>query len=240
MLQRMLGQLGVLALVLGATACAGMNFDSSTRPVAAKRVVGRADYGSSSGFTAGVAAGPDAEQAGALEPQADRKIIRSANVRLDVDDADDVGREIVRIANESGGFVLSSSRLRYEIKVPASGLDPALAAVEGLGEVTHRGLSGQDVTAEYVDLEVRLKNAHAARDAYEALLRKATTVEEMLKVEAALHEVQERIELLVGRRKYLDEHLALSDIDISLREVENPGPLRMAWNALSWLGGLLW
>ncbi len=172
--------------------------------------------------------------------QAERKIIRSADVGLIVEDLADAGRTIERIARDSGGFVLSASETRYQIKIPSTGLDAALETVATLGEVTRRSLSGKDVTSEYVDLEVRLKNAHAARESYEALLRKASTVEEMLKVEKALHEVQERIELLAGRRKFLDEHLALSDISISLRERQTRGPLQVLWNIITWPIEKLW
>jgi hypothetical protein len=172
--------------------------------------------------------------------QSQRKIIRSADLSLTVEDVVATGRTIEEIARTSGGFVLSSSAARYQIKVPAAGLDDALEELEGLGEVTHRNLSGEDVTAEYVDLEVRLANAHAARDSYEALLRKAATVEEMLKVEKALHEVQERIELLEGRRRFLDEHLALSDIDIHLRERRTRGPLQVIWDVFKWPFQKLW
>lgn len=169
-----------------------------------------------------------------------RKVIRSADLRLLVDDADEAGRAIRDLAESSGGFVLSSSRLRYQIKVPATGLDSVVDRIETLGEVDRRSFRGEDVTAEYVDLEVRLANAHAARRSYEALLGQAKTVAEVLEVEKALHEVQERIELLEGRRKFLDEHLALSDVDVSLREVEAPGPLQLVWKAIAWTADLLW
>lgn len=172
--------------------------------------------------------------------ESSRKVIRSADLRLLVDDADVAGRAIRDLAESSGGFVLSSSRLRYQIKVPATGLDSAVDQIETLGEVDRRSFRGEDVTAEYVDLEVRLANAHAARKSYEALLGQAKTVAEVLEVEKALHEVQERIELLEGRRKFLDEHLALSDVDISLREVETPGPLQLVWKAIAWTADLLW
>ena len=236
MTSRTIARLAALALLPTLAACTSLAWEGAYAP-AAKASMGRAvAHDAAAGFTAG--AMEPARSDGAAS--AARKVIRSADLRLDVDDADATGREIVRVANESGGFVLSSSRLRYQIKVPAGGLDSAVERIESMGELTHRAFHGEDVTAEYVDLEVRLKNAHAAREAYEALLKKAATVEEMLKVEQALHEVQERIELLAGRRKYLDDHLALSDIDVSLREVETPGPLRVLWNGVAWFAKLLW
>jgi len=227
----------VVALAATATACKSANleakYDGTSRD--------------SFGFVAAEAARSrfthDDSDSAAPMPRAvraQRRVIRSAKIGLTVDDLAGTGATIERIARDSGGFVLSTSETRYQIKVPATGLDAALETIAGLGEVTRRSLSGQDVTAEYVDLEVRLKNAHAARESYEALLRKAATVEEMLKVEKVLHEVQERIELLAGRRKFLDEHLALSDISISLRERQTRGPLQVLWDIIKWPIEKLW
>lgn len=221
--RRWLGWMAV-ALLAGLSACA-----SGARSGGADR----AAFAMSAAYE-----GVVADDAGAQ--YAERKIIRSADLTLEVDDADAAGREITRIATESGGFILSSSRTRYRLKVPATGLDSAVEFVETLGEVTHKRLTGEDVTAEYVDLEVRLANAHAAREAYEKLLAQATTVQDVLEIEKALSEVQERIELLQGRRKFLDEHLALSSLDVTLREVETPGPLKLVWQGVAWIADLLW
>jgi len=217
----------LVACALTTAGCESMSWEAGA-PTATHAMA--APQAAAAGFVAEV---PAAEQ---LE----RKIVRSADVSLQVDDLDEAGREIAQLADASGGFVLSSSRTRYQIKVPARGLDAALEQIEALGEVTGRSLYGEDVTAEYVDLDVRLRNAHAARESYEALLRKAQTVEEILKVEQALRETQERIELLEGRRKYLDQHLALSDVTISLAERRRPGPLQVLWDVVRWPFEKLW
>lgn len=174
-------------------------------------------------------------------PAQELKVIRSADFRVAVDDFDAAGAAVVRLAESSGGFVLSSSRERYSIKVPATGFDSALAAVAALGEVQHRGLSGTDVTAEYHDLEARLGSAEKARDGYLVLLEKASTVGEILQVERALNEVQERIESMKGRLEYLKRHVALATIDVWFVEHRTPGPLKLIWDGLVWLGSkLIW
>ena len=60
-------------------------------------------------------------------------------------------------------------------------------------------------------------------------------------IEQALRETQERIELLQGRKQFLDEHLALSQIDVHLKETRTRGPLMLLWDGAKWLfGKLLW
>ncbi len=220
--------IGLMAVALLSSGCASVGTSSPTakrmRPAASV-----APDGSASGF----ADVPDAERADSA--MSGRMVIRNAGLSLAVDDIDAAGDAVVALAASSGGFVLSSSRTSYTIKVPSTGFEPVLEELTALGEVTRKSLSGEDVTSEYLDLEVRLKNAHAARDAYEALLKRATSVEEILKVEQALNATQERIELLEGRRKYLDENLALSTIRVSLRERKRPGPLKMLFDGTRWL-----
>ena len=81
------------------------------------------------GFTAGIFSGE--------QSAAERMVMRSADLSLDVDDIDEAGRDIVRLTAEAGGFVLSSARNHYSVKVPAAGLDSSLERLESLGEVTH-------------------------------------------------------------------------------------------------------
>ena len=71
--------------------------------------------------------------------------------------------------------------------------------VANMGEVTHRSVSARDVTAQYYDLEARLKNALATRQKYEDLLKRASSVEETLKVQKELTKTQELIERFQGR-----------------------------------------
>jgi len=227
---------GLLALAAAATGSTGCATSAAAPAARAKAgmVAVRADR-------AAERAGGTVDAAGPLpEVPSDRKVIRSADLRLAVDDFDEAGRAIVALAERSGGFVLSASEKSYQVKVPARAFDDALEALAALGEVEHRRIYGQDVTAEYLDLEARLRTAEKARAAYLELLSRAATVEEMLKVEQALAGVQERIETLLGRKKYLDEHLALSTLTVTLVEHHSPGPLKLLWDGASWLVTKLW
>ena len=77
--------------------------------------------------------------------------------------------------------------------------------------------SSRDVTDEYVDLGSRLKNQHATQEALLGLLERATTVEAALEVQRDLSRVQEEVERLSGRIKFLEESAAFSIIRVNLR-----------------------
>jgi hypothetical protein len=70
----------------------------------------------------------------------------------------------------------------------------------------------RDVTEQYADLEIRLKNAEAVRQRLEALLAKAGKVEDALAVERELERITQAIEQMKGRLRLLSELVAFSTI----------------------------
>ena len=126
-------------------------------------------------------------------------------------------------------------------RVPSNRFEDALNGVQGMAKkVLSRSLGGEDVTAEYVDLESRMRNLEATRDRLLTLLQKADKVEDALAVNQALTDVQGQIEQAKGRMEYLQKSSALSTISVSLRPVPQTPiisedgwePLRVARQAL--------
>jgi hypothetical protein len=109
---------------------------------------------------------------------------------------------------------------RVTFRVPAERFDDALAGVQGLAQkVLSRTVSGDDVTEEFVDLQSRLKNLEATRDRLLTFLDKATDVEDALKVNDSLSQIQGQIEQLQGRKQFLQQSAALSTITVYLTPV---------------------
>ena len=88
--------------------------------------------------------------------------------------------------------------------------------VEKLGDVLHRNVSAEDVTDEYVDLELRLKNARAMRDQLAGLLRGAA-VKDAVEIEKELAKVTEVIEQIEGRLKVMRDKVRYSSITVSFQ-----------------------
>ncbi len=129
------------------------------------------------------------------------------------------------VAARFGGFVDSSSSGgtnnhsgQLIIRVPEDRFDQTLAALRPLGRVVAQTISGQDVTAKYVDLNARLKTWQAQESALLKLMAKATTVDETLKVQSQLQRVQLTIEELQGQIRLLDDQTANATITVSLAE----------------------
>lgn len=151
-----------------------------------------------------------------------RIIIREVDMSLVVDEIQTAIDEIADIADEAGGWVVDSGRWalhsgNISIRVPADALDDTVDELRGLAsKVESENTSSRDVTDEYVDLGARLTNQRATQEALLGLLERATTVEAALEVQRDLSRVQEEVERLSGRIKFLEESAAFSIIRVSL------------------------
>jgi hypothetical protein len=129
---------------------------------------------------------------------------------------------VEQLARSVGGYLSARTDTQVTIRVPRARFDEALAAVERVGDVLHRDVTAQDVTDEYADLDVRLKNARAMRDRLQQLLEKAA-VKEALEIEKELGRITEEIERMEGRLKLLSDEIAYSTISVTFQSVDqNP------------------
>lgn len=170
----------------------------------------------------------DKEAAYVAPSLAERKIIRTADLSLEVKKYDEAYQEIAKIVKELRGFIHHSSkevapdgwtRGTVIIRTLPVKFDLAIERIAKLGRVEHQEVSGRDVTEEYVDLKARLSNAYKVRARLRAILEeKAKKVADILEVEKELERVGENIERLEGKLRYLRDQVDLSTITIRLHE----------------------
>ena len=153
-----------------------------------------------------------------------RIIIRTVDMGVEVDDVGAAIDSIGDLAKRMGGWIVSSNRPlmhtgSVSVRVPADMLDQAVLEVRALSlRVQYEGSDSRDVTDEYVDLSSRLKNTMATEEALLKLLERAEKVDDALAVQANLSRVQEDVERLQGRIKYLEQTSAYSLMNVSLSE----------------------
>ena len=183
-------------------------------------------------------------------------VIRNATLTLVVSDTEAQLSTIMRMTDELKGYIASSSTARVEhsvhaqvvLRIPAERLDEALERLRKLAvEVREENVSGDDVTAEYVDLTSQVKNLEAAEEQLRGILDKADKTEDVLNVFNQLKNVRGEIEQAKGRMQYLSQSAALATITLTLlpdtpaQPVEAPGwrPEGVAKSALERLIGSL-
>lgn len=166
--------------------------------------------------------------AGSTANFAEKKIIKTGNLEITVNSVDKTVVFLTDIANRVQGFVQSS--YVYEsgsgvktgtvvMKIPVAQFETIFNEVKDLAKVVVREqVSGQDVTEEYVDLQAQLKNSRAEEAQYLEIMKKATEIEDILKVTSALSIVRGKIERLQGQLQYLKSMTDMSTLTIELSE----------------------
>ena len=188
-----------------------------------------------------IGCGPNVHQAPSeLAPQeTPRKAVRSSEVVLTVDTAPKAAAAVEHFVTEVGGFVERSTEngdggASLECRVPTSQLEPTMDRVAALGHEERRTLSTGDVTAEYTDLEARLRSSIALRDRLQQLLAQASNVTDVLTVERELARVQGDIERMQARLERLKSEVQLADLSVTLQRKHVLGPLGYVGYGLWW------
>lgn len=159
----------------------------------------------------------------------ERMIVRTAEIALVVNDVAIALDRVTDLAENLGGYVVSSKRWKEEerlagiitIRVPAEDFGDAMEALRKLAvDVTHEDTSSKDVTEEYVDLSAKLKNLEATEEQYLRLMEKAEEVEDMLAVQREISKTRGEIEQTKGRMQYLEQTSATSLIRVQLNQAE--------------------
>ena len=120
------------------------------------------------------------------------------------------------------------------IWIPSVRFDEALVEVKKLAlRVNNESVSVSDVSAQFVDLEARLKNLRATESQYMEIMKRSGKLSEVLEVTRELSNTRAQIEQLEGQRNYLSRQVALSSINISLTQEESPKDLTDEWRPLA-------
>ena len=172
-------------------------------------------------------------EAEVAEILAERLVVFTARVELEVDDVEVAVDEVRLLAERLGGFV-STEQTRSEsgvitIRVPQRVFHDAVAEVEALGKVKARDLKGEDVTEEYVDLGSQLVNLENQERRLLDIMGMGTTVESVLRVEKELERVRGSIESIKGRMNYLDSRVELATVTVYLNLEEAEPDVQVAW-----------
>ena len=184
----------------------------------------------------------DAVRAGVQRDLA--KIVRDGRIGLVVDD-DGFGEAraaVNAIALENGGIVLSSStqerRGTFLLRVPDRRFIETLTALREIGRVEFEDQTGQDVTAEFVDLVARQDILLARKRVLLGFLRDADTVQETLSLYSRVEDTQLALERIQGELRFIRDQVAESTIRVTIRETaveaETPQEIDKPSLAVAW------
>lgn len=171
------------------------------------------------------------DPAGALSvvERANRMVVKNANIRLQVEDTNVAIDRSLQVVGDAGGYIVSSqvwyqdyygNNLKYAsitIGVPVDEFENVMRRLRGLAiDVLDETATGEDVTDQYVDLQSQLTNLEATRARIQEFLKDAKSVDEALRVNQELANIEAQIEQIKGRMNYLSDRSAYSTITINL------------------------
>ncbi|MEI7814272.1 MAG: DUF4349 domain-containing protein [Coriobacteriia bacterium] len=184
-------------------------------------------------------AAPNVSKAAESAP-ADRMIVSTASMSIQVDDVDktlaavralaaasgsqitqlsvqagDGSGGVVPLGTESASSSSQSGSAQVTLRVPAAKLTSVEEQAAKLGKVLTQSAGESDVTQQYVDLSARLKNLQAEEVRLRGFLDKATKVSEMLEIERELSRVRGDIEAMQAQIAYLEQQAAMATLTLS-------------------------
>jgi len=168
---------------------------------------------------------------------AGRKLIRSAELSIELGRYDEGVRRAEEIADSLGGFVAGARSTSaagekasgtLSLRVPAERFAEALRRVSALGRVRARAIQTQDVSREYFDLETRVRVKRDAEARMREVLRnRPAKLADIVAAEQELTRIVEEIETMEGQRRFYDRQVALATVSVTLFEpgVAPPSPV---------------
>jgi len=167
----------------------------------------------------------------ALEQSQGQKVISDAQLEIEVASGkfQTAFDQALLLADRYNGYIVSSSSQAsgegtslksgtIALRVPSTSFALALSDASKLGTVRNRQVSTQDVTQEYVDLQAQITNAQAQVKAFQDLMARAKTVDDILQVQQVLSNAQVQLDTLKGRAQFLTEHTNYSTLTMSIYE----------------------
>jgi len=255
--RRLTSAAAALAIGVGLVALSGCGAgDSGATSDSAVGAPDAAVESQSKGEAAGVAGGATSDQAAKPADASaavtavtfDRKLARRADISITVADVDAAAAKVRAIAASAKGMVLAEAISSepddttvggfstITISVPTAELDGTLDRLAEIGKVHSRNASTDDVTAQYVDTESRVKTMEASVDRVRALMSQATKLGDIVSLEAELSRRQADLEATQSQLAALKDSVALSPVEVRLSTDEQV--LQEAEDDTGFLAGL--
>ena len=218
-----------IAVGNGTTSDAAASQESLTEEAAAETSAGSEQIASSSGIDSVEITG--------------QKLIKTVNLAMQTRDFDGLLESVQKKTEECGGYVENSdiSGLSYyntngyryawlTLRIPSERLDEFVTVVSGLGNVTSKNESVQDVTLQYVDVESHIQALETEQTRLLELMEQAESMEDIIQIESRLSEIRYELQSYESRLRTYDNQINYSTVYVNIDEVdretaveENPG-----------------
>jgi hypothetical protein len=165
-----------------------------------------------------------------------RKVVYTGRFNVAVGDVAVSIQATKALADKLGGYMLRMTTNTIVIRVPADKFDAAVEAIGRMGMVVDKDVTAQDVTDQYLDLAMRLKNAKATQQKLVALLEKSQVVADTMEIEKEIQRITTEIERLEGQLNKLSHEVAFSILTVLFNQTRNAPAETRVKLPFYWLG----
>ena len=221
------------------------------------------DNAPASTFKDGSVAAPEAppEQGPVPAEDVTRDVVKTASMTITVSNTSEAADKAAVMVEGADGRVDSRSedagsdrglaRTSVVLRVPVAKLDGVVRELKSLGTVQTAETRSEDVTAQRVDLDARIKALQTSVDRLLAIMRDAEDPDALIKAEGALSQRQADLDSLRAQRDQLGDRIDYSTVDVTFvaEQIGGPAPhqydgftgqVERGWDALvSVLGNLV-
>lgn len=167
-------------------------------------------------------------------PDSIRKIIYTANLNLTVESFTGVADSIIRLSRQFEGFVAQAHisgttgnqrQGSWTLRIPSDQYRAFLNSAGNLGEVTSLNEHTKEVTAEFYDIDARIRNKQKEEGRLNRILEERPgKLDDVLKVEREVSRVRQEIETMQGRLRVLKDLTSYSTVTITVSEIQHYAP----------------
>lgn len=225
--------LGIVIMGLGVGCASGGSYKSATpSDTSSDRVTQESKSTNMSGSTEYTVNEEESPQI-STEVGYNRKVIKTGEMQLQTEHFNDTVEQIMAYTQSLGGYVENSNiqgKNFYEnsgntrsahlaVRLPQKQFDTFINKSGEFGNVLYISSNSEDITAQYVDTEMRIKVLKTRHDRLLELLKQSGDLKELFEIEQEVGEVTYEIESLSGQLQNYDQLVDMSTISIEIQEV---------------------
>jgi hypothetical protein len=191
---------------------------------------------------------------------ATRDVVKTASMTITVSNTSEAADKAAVMVEHADGRVDSRSedagsdsglaRTSIVLRVPVAKLDGVVRELKTLGRVQTADTTSEDVTAQRVDLDARIKALQTSVDRLLAIMRDARDPEALIAAEDALSQRQADLDSLRAQRDALGDRIEYSTVNVTFvaETIGGPAPneykgflgqIERGWDALVYVAGNL-
>jgi len=182
-------------------------------------------------------------------PDCDKKIVKTANMQVEVKSYKHFNETLHRRIREAGGYIAqedeNASTYKIEnnlvVKIPVDRFDETLMQLASDSDkVQSKKITTEDVTTQVIDTRARMETKKEVRQRYMDILHHSQKTAEVLAAQQQVDEMTAQVEGAASRIAYLNHASAYSTIhlnyyqilDNSIKEDQTPGFIHQIGHAL--------